>query len=78
MSTKTLNVEFVFSEQYDEEEDYTELTLEGITASANFSRDLQNDIAESWAQSDKYWVGITRAILDAIGGDIVEREDIRW
>lgn len=78
MSTKTITVEFVFSEECDEDEDYTELTLEGISADANFSNDLRYGVAEKWAQSDFYWVGVTSAILDAIGGDVVNREDIKW
>ena len=78
MSVKTLTVEFVFEEEYDEVEEYTSLTLSGISADANFSQEERDGIAEGWAQSDFYWVGITGAILDAIGGDIVEREDIKW
>lgn len=76
MSVKILTVEFVFEEV--EEDGWIDLQLSGISADANFSQGLRNGIAEDWAQSDFYWVGVSQAILDAIGGDIVEREDIKW
>lgn len=78
MSDKIITVNLSFSEEYDADEDYTELTLEGVDAEANFPREMMEGVAEHWAQSDFYWVGITQAILKAIGGTPVDRKDIKW
>lgn len=78
MSDKVITVNLTFSEKYYEDEGYTELTLEGVDAEANFPREMMEGVAERWAQSDFYWIGVTGAVLTAIGGTPVDRKDIKW
>lgn len=80
MGVATVSVEFVFEEAPDEDDPgHVYYRLSGISSLRDgLSQDALSGIVEGWAQSDFYWVGVTGAILDALDGQVVEREDIKW
>ena len=66
MGVKEVTVSFVFEESYDEEGDYTELTLSGLSSEGDLSADQLSGLGEQWAQSDYFWIEVSAAILDTI------------
>ena len=72
---KRLVIEFTF----DEDDDFDELELDEIKLhdSSNLKEKEREILAESWAQSDYYSVGITSAILDVLTEERIKAKDIR-
>lgn len=77
MGVKEITVSFVFSEEYDEDCDEVTLEFSGLSSLSNLTSDQREEVAERWAQSDRYHIGITNAILETIAtGKPVEQGDM--
>lgn len=75
-----LTIEFEFSEEKDEDftEDLSFFNLDSLKAiSSDLTEDQMREIAEVWAQSDRYWVGTCSAIISALDspGKSIEGDD---
>ena len=77
MGVKEITVSFVFDEEYDDEFEEVTLHFSGLSSLSNMPRTELEGVAELWAQSDLYRVGITNAILETIAtGKPVEQGDM--
>lgn len=77
MGVKEITVTFTFSEEYDEEWGEVTLELSGLSSLSNLTAAQLGGVAEQWAQSDRYHIGITSAILETIAtGKPVEQGDM--
>lgn len=77
MGVKEITVTFVFSEWYEEDSDEVTLEFSGLSSLSNLTATQLDGVAEQWAQSDRYHIGITNAILETIAtGKPVEQGDM--
>lgn len=75
----TITLTFEFDAEYDEADDYTRYELAEIrSVSDGLPPGAVEGIQERGAQSVFYWVGVVNAILTAMDGKPVTREDIKW
>lgn len=72
---KKVTIDFLFEEEYNEEEDYTELTLAKIVPKKNELEEHQRTyVAEHFAQSDRFLTETVADIIEAFDGTITTYE----
>lgn len=66
-----IDIRFHFDAEEIPDEDFTDYSLKSVSLlNSDISKDNRYGIAESWAQSDKFFITTTRDIISAVDGEV--------